>query len=60
MRPPATDRIDILRRQVRPRYVVAHGHLVAENPVAETTLHWPGEETRTVDFLRDTDRPGQP
>jgi cytosine deaminase len=54
---PATDGVDVLRRQVRPRYVVANGHLVAQAPVADPVLHWPGEEPRPVDFVRDTDRP---
>jgi cytosine deaminase len=54
---PAADGIDILRRQVQPRYVIAHGRLVAERPVADTMLHWPGEQPRPVDFLRDADRP---
>jgi cytosine deaminase len=54
---PATDGIDVLRRQVRPRYVIAHGHLVAQTPIAEPVLHWPGEKPRPVDFIRDTDRP---
>jgi cytosine deaminase len=55
---PAADGIDVLRRQVRPRYVIARGRLVAESPVAAPVLHWPGEETQSVDFIRDADRPG--
>ncbi|MCW2643014.1 MAG: codA2 [Dactylosporangium sp.] len=54
---PAADGVDVLRRQVRPRYVLAHGRVVAEAPVADTVLHWPGEEPRPVDFVRDADRP---
>jgi cytosine deaminase len=54
---PAADGVDVLRRQVRPRYVVAHGRVVAEAPVAEPVLHWPGEQPRPVDFVRDADRP---
>jgi peptidoglycan/xylan/chitin deacetylase (PgdA/CDA1 family) len=57
---PAADGIDVLRRQVRPRYVVANGRLVAENPVADTVLHWPGEAPRSVDFVRDADRAHPP
>ncbi|MDX6431797.1 MAG: cytosine/creatinine deaminase [Streptosporangiaceae bacterium] len=57
---PAADGADVLRRQVRPRYVVAHGRVVAEGPTADTMLYWPGEEPRQVDFVRDTDRAGTP
>jgi len=52
----AADGADVLRRQVRPRYVVARGQVVAESPQAAPVLHWPGEEPRTVDFVRDADR----
>ncbi|GLW09762.1 hypothetical protein Misp01_48910 [Microtetraspora sp. NBRC 13810] len=52
---PALDGVDILRRQVRPRYVVSHGRLVAEAPPADPVLHWPGEPPATVDFLRAAD-----
>jgi cytosine deaminase len=51
------DGVDVLRRQVRPRYVIANGRLVAESPVADTVLHWPGDAPRAVDFVRDADRP---
>jgi cytosine deaminase len=54
---PAADGVDVLRRQVRPRYVIARGHVVAESPVAAPVLRWPGEEPRPVDFIRDGDRP---
>jgi cytosine deaminase len=57
---PAADGVDVLRRQVRPRYVVAHGRLVAEGPTADTVLYWPGEEPRAVDFVRDADRARMP
>jgi cytosine deaminase len=53
---PALDGIDVLRRHVRPRYVIARGHLLAEGPAAESVVYWPGEEARTVDFVRDGDR----
>jgi cytosine deaminase len=53
---PATDGVDVLRRQVRPRYVIAHGRVVAEFPAAAPVLRWPGEEPRPVDFVRDSDR----
>jgi cytosine deaminase len=54
---PAADGVDVLRRQVRPRHVVAHGRVVAESPVATPVLRWPGDEPRPVDFVRDADRP---
>nr|WTB35037.1 cytosine deaminase [Streptomyces sp. NBC_00830] len=57
---PAADGIDVLRRQVRPRYVIAKGHVVAEGPGADTVLFWPGEEPRAVDFVRDADRVAAP
>jgi cytosine deaminase len=57
---PAADGVDVLRRQVRPRYVIAHGRVVAEGPAADTVLYWPGEEPRTVDFVRDADRAATP
>ncbi|HXA58485.1 MAG TPA: cytosine deaminase, partial [Streptosporangiaceae bacterium] len=57
---PAADGVDVLRRQVRPRYVVAHGRVVAEGPAADTMLYWPGEEPRHVDFVRDADQAGTP
>lgn len=57
---PATDGVDVLRRQVRPRYVIAHGRLVAEGPAADTVLYWPGEQPRPVDFVRDADRAAAP
>jgi cytosine/creatinine deaminase len=53
---PATDGVDVLRRQVRPRYVIAHGHVVAESPEVSPVLRWPGEEPRPMDFIRDGDR----
>lgn len=52
----ATDGVDVLRRQVRPRYVIAHGHVVVESPQVAPMLRWPGEEPRPVDFVRDGDQ----
>ncbi|ETK30786.1 cytosine deaminase, partial [Microbispora sp. ATCC PTA-5024] len=54
---PAQDGVDVLRRQVRPRFVVARGRVVAETPKADAVLRWPGEEPGPVDFVRDADRP---
>jgi cytosine deaminase len=49
---PAPTPQEALRRQVRPRYVVSHGRVVAETPPAVARLlAWPGEEAPyEVDF----------
>jgi cytosine deaminase len=52
----ADDPFDILRRQVRPRYVVSGGRVVAEGPDHASRVTWPGEEPVLVDFRRDQDR----
>jgi cytosine deaminase len=52
----ATDGFDVVRRQVRPRVVVAKGRVVAEGPAAGSTLHWPGRDAEVVDFTRPADR----
>lgn len=49
---PAADPFDIVRRQVRPSHVVAHGRVVARTPATVTDLHWPGRAPETVDFVR--------
>jgi cytosine deaminase len=51
----AADSFDVVRRQVRPRYVIARGRVVAEGPEHATRLTWPGEEPRSVDFRREGD-----
>jgi cytosine/creatinine deaminase len=51
----AADSFDVVRRQVRPRYVVARGRVVAEGPEHATRLTWPGEAPRLVDFRREGD-----
>jgi cytosine deaminase len=51
---PASGPFDVIRRQVRPSHVVAHGQLVASTPPSVTTLHWPGGDLE-VDFTRDRD-----
>jgi cytosine/creatinine deaminase len=51
---PASSRMDAVRRQVSPRWVVAHGELVAERPPSPVTLRWSGHE-HAVDFVRDAD-----
>src|SRR6202042_2436116 len=39
---PASGPFDVVRRQVRPSHVVAHGQVVATTPASVTTLRWPG------------------
>ncbi|HLH46268.1 MAG TPA: cytosine deaminase [Acidimicrobiales bacterium] len=57
---PAVDPFDVIRRQVRPSHVVAHGRIVAETPAAATRLAWPGREPELVDFVRSGDADGAP
>jgi cytosine deaminase len=52
----AADGFDVVRRQVRPRTVVANGRVVAEGPATGSTLRWPGRAPETVDFTRPADR----
>jgi cytosine/creatinine deaminase len=49
----ADDAFDVVRRQVRPSYVVSHGRVVATAPEHASTLTWPSEPPRRVDFRRD-------
>lgn len=49
---PAPTPLEAIRRQVRPRYVVAHGRVLAENPPAPARLSWPGEPDAEIDFTR--------
>ncbi|MFF5448968.1 cytosine deaminase [Streptomyces sp. NPDC012888] len=49
---PAGSPAEAVRRQVRPRYVVSRGRVVAETPAAPTRLAWPGEAPVDVDFTR--------
>ncbi|MCY7373106.1 MAG: cytosine deaminase [Spirochaetaceae bacterium] len=51
---PATSRLDAVRRQVAPQWVVARGGLVAERGPSPVRLRWLGEE-HVVDFVRDGD-----
>jgi cytosine/creatinine deaminase len=55
---PALDPFDVVRRQVRPSHVIAHGHLVATTPPSVTTLSWPGRPEEAVDFIRASDAAG--
>ncbi|MFD0376587.1 MULTISPECIES: cytosine deaminase [Streptomyces] len=48
---PAPTPGEAIRRQVRPRYVVSHGTVLAENPPAPARLWWPGQPGPSdVDF----------
>ncbi|MEU3772040.1 cytosine deaminase [Streptomyces sp. NPDC032472] len=49
---PAPSPLEAIRRQVRPRYVVSRGTVVAETPPAPTRLSWPGEPPTETDFGR--------
>ncbi|MEV8530735.1 cytosine deaminase [Streptomyces sp. NPDC051211] len=51
---PAESPAEAVRRQVRPRYVISRGRLLAHTPDAPTQLGWPGEEPAEVDFTRRT------
>jgi cytosine/creatinine deaminase len=54
---PASSRIDAVRRQVAPLWVVARGEVVAERRPSPVNLRWLGEE-HAVDFVRDADTSG--
>jgi cytosine/creatinine deaminase len=54
---PASSRIDAVRRQVAPRWVVAGGRVVAERAAPATELHWVDGGTHEVDFVRTSDDP---
>ncbi|WP_223837797.1 cytosine deaminase [Streptomyces venezuelae] len=49
---PAPSPAEAIRRQVRPRYVVSRGRVLARTPDVPTRLSWPGEEPANVDFSR--------
>jgi cytosine/creatinine deaminase len=55
---PALDPFDVVRRQVRPSHVVAHGQLVAATAPCVTELSWPGRPAEQVDFIRSRDAAG--
>ena len=52
---PASGPFDVVRRQVRPSHVVAHGQVVASTPASVTTLRWPGRPAEAVDVIRHRD-----
>jgi cytosine deaminase len=51
---PASSPMDAIRRQVRPRWVVAHGRVVATADPAPTRLRWLDGDV-DVDFVRARD-----
>jgi len=51
---PASSRMDAVRRQVAPRWVVSRGEVVAERQPSPVRLRWLGDE-HDVDFVRDAD-----
>lgn len=51
---PASSRMDAVRRQVSPQWVVARGAVIAERSPATVTLQWCGDE-HAVDFVREAD-----
>jgi cytosine deaminase len=55
---PASSRLDAVRRQVSPRWVVARGAVIAEREPAPVELSWVDGTRHTVDFVRDADAPG--
>lgn len=52
---PALNAFDVVRRQVRPSHVVAHGRLVATSPPAAAQLDWPGRVPELVDYVRSSE-----
>ncbi len=55
---PALNAFDVVRRQVRPSHVIAHGQVVATTAPSVTTLSWPGQPAGQVDFIRSRDTAG--
>jgi cytosine deaminase len=51
---PASSRMDALRRQVAPRWVVAHGRVVAERDPSPVRLGW-HDRQHDIDFVRAAD-----
>ncbi|MEW2412565.1 cytosine deaminase [Streptomyces sp. NPDC046866] len=47
---PAPSATEAIRLQVRPRYVVSRGTVIAETPPAPARLSWPGEPPAEVGF----------
>jgi cytosine deaminase len=51
---PASSRMDAVRRQVAPRWVVSHGRVVSERDPSPVRVQWRGDEHQ-VDFVRAVD-----
>jgi cytosine deaminase len=51
---PASSRMDAVRRQAAPRWVVSHGHVVSERDPSPVRVQWRGGE-RQIDFVRSAD-----
>jgi cytosine deaminase len=52
---PASSRMDAVRRQVSPRWVVAHGEVIVERHPSPAELSWVDGARHQIDFVRDTD-----
>lgn len=52
---PASSRLDAVRRQVSPRWVVSHGRVIASRPASPARLRWADGSTHEIDFVRDAD-----
>jgi cytosine deaminase len=55
---PADSPFDAVRRQVRPRWVIAGGTVVAETTPEPTWLTWPGDTVRPTAFVPPADQDG--
>lgn len=55
---PASSRMDAVRRQVAPSWVVSRGRVVAERPPAPVRLQWVDGSSYAVDFVRASDPAG--
>ncbi|WP_426245773.1 cytosine deaminase [Nocardioides sp. LHG3406-4] len=51
---PASSRMDAVRRQVAPRWVVSRGRVLAERDPSPVRLQWRGDE-HEIDFVRAAD-----
>jgi cytosine deaminase len=51
---PASSRMDAVRRQVPPQWVVSHGRVIAERAPSPVKLDWHGAQHQ-IDFVRTAD-----
>lgn len=51
---PAASRMDAIRRQVAPRWVVSHGRVIAERDPSPVRLQWHNQQHR-IDLIRAAD-----